>query len=113
MTDDRIRFIYGQQGVSRKRFLNKATEATIRIALVALLVVWCFQIVRPFILPVVWGIIIATAIFPAYRWLGRVMGGRERLAAVVLVLIGLVLLIMPSLMSAGSLVENARCCPRA
>ena len=89
-------------------FLNKATEATIRIALVALLVVWCFQIVRPFLLPVVWGIIIATAIFPAYRWLGRVMGGHEWLAAVVLVLIGLVLLIVPSLMSAGSLVENAR-----
>jgi predicted PurR-regulated permease PerM len=98
----------GTREVQEREFLNKATEATIRIALVAMLVVWCFQIVRPFILPVVWGIIIATAIFPAYRWLGRVMGGRERLAAVVLVLIGLVLLIVPSLMSAGSLVENAR-----
>jgi len=87
--------------------LNKATEATIRIALVALLAAWCFQIVRPFILPVVWGIIIATAIFPTYRWLGRLMGGRERLAAVFLTLIGLILLIVPSLLSAGSLIESA------
>jgi predicted PurR-regulated permease PerM len=87
--------------------LNKATEATIRIALVALLAAWCFQIVRPFILPVVWGVIIATAIFPAYRWLGRLMGGRERLAAVFLTLIGLILLIVPSLLSAGSLIESA------
>jgi predicted PurR-regulated permease PerM len=90
-----------------REFLNKATEATIRIALVALLAAWCFQIVRPFILPVVWGIIIATAIFPTYRWLGRLMGGRERLAAVFLTLIGLILLIVPSLLSAGSLIESA------
>jgi predicted PurR-regulated permease PerM len=87
--------------------LNKATEATIRIALVALLAAWCFQIVRPFVLPVAWGIIIATAAFPAYRWLGRMMGGRERLAAVVLTLIGLMLLIVPSVLSASSLVESA------
>jgi len=91
-----------------REFLNKATEATIRIALVALLAAWCFQIVRPFILPVVWAIIIATALFPAYRQLARILGGRDRLAAGVLVLIGLVLLIVPSVLSAGSLVENAR-----
>ena len=97
----------GKRKVQEREFLNMATEATIRIALVALLAVWCFQIVRPFVLPVVWAIIIATAVFPAYRWLCRMMGGRERLAAVVLTLTGLILLIVPSLLSAGSLVENA------
>lgn len=90
-----------------REFLNRATEATIRIALVALLATWCFQIVKPFLMPVAWAIIIATAIFPAYRWLGRMMGGRERLAAVVLTLSGLILLVVPSVFSAGSLVENA------
>ena len=97
----------GKREVQEREFLNKATEATIRIALVALLAAWCFQIVRPFVLPVVCAIIIATAVFPAYRWLGRMMGGRERLAAVVLTLTGLIMLIVPSLLSAGSLVENA------
>jgi predicted PurR-regulated permease PerM len=98
----------GKREVQEREFLNKATEATIRIVLVALLAAWCFRLVSPFILPVVWAIIIATAIYPGYRWLARTMGGRERLAAVVLVLIGLILLIVPSVMSAGSLVENAR-----
>ena len=37
---------------SDERFLNRAIEATIRIALVAALVVWCFTIVRPFVGPV-------------------------------------------------------------
>jgi predicted PurR-regulated permease PerM len=89
-----------------REFLNKATEATIRIALVALLALWCFQIVRPFIMPVVWAVIIATTIFPAYRWLGQMMGGRERLAAVLLTLTGLILLIVPFLFSAGSVVDS-------
>ena len=100
----------GNREFRERDFLEQGNRSdSSRIALVALLASGCdtFQIVRPFVLPVAWGIIIATAIFPAYRWLGRMMGGRERLAAVVLTLIGLILLIVPSLLSAGSLVENA------
>jgi predicted PurR-regulated permease PerM len=91
-----------------REFLSRATEVTIRIALVALLAAWCFQIVQAFIMPVVWGIIIATAIYPAYRWLGRMLGGRERLPAVILALIGLILVIVPFLLSAGSLVQSVQ-----
>jgi predicted PurR-regulated permease PerM len=98
-----------ETGASQDRdFLNRATETTIRIALVALLVTWCFHIVTPFILPVVWGVIIATTVFPAYRWVGRKMGGRDRLAAVALVVLGILVIIVPSVLSAGSLVENVR-----
>jgi predicted PurR-regulated permease PerM len=93
---------------SDREFLSRTTEATIRIAMVALLVVWCFQIVKVFIMPVAWGIIIATAIFPAYRWLGRSLGGRERVAAVLLVLAGLVLVVVPPIVSAGSLVDSVQ-----
>jgi len=91
----------------KREFLNKTTEATIRIALMIFIVGWCIRIISPFILPVVWGVIIATAVFPAYRWLSRTMGGRNRLAAVILTLVGLVVLIAPSLVSAGSLVRSA------
>jgi len=91
-----------------REFLSRATEATIRIAMVALLAAWCFQIVKPFIMPVVWGIIIATAIYPTYRWLSRILGGRERTAAILLVLTGLILIIAPTVVSAGSLVESVQ-----
>jgi predicted PurR-regulated permease PerM len=91
-----------------REFLSRATEATIRIAMVALLAAWCFQIVKPFIMPVVWGIIIATAIYPTYRWLARILGGRERTAAILLVLTGLILIIAPTVVSAGSLVESVQ-----
>jgi len=96
-----------EKQLQKREFLNKTTEATIRIALVIFIVGWCIRIISPFILPVVWGVIIATAVFPAYRWLSRLMGGRDRLAAVVLTLVGLIVLIAPSLVSAGSLVSSA------
>ncbi len=88
-------------------FLKRAVEASIRIGLIALLVIWCFEVVRPFIQPIVWGIILAIAIHPAYLRLGRVMGGRERLAATILVVGSLLLLIVPSVMITTSLVESA------
>ena len=44
-----------------KLFVARALEATIRIGLVVLLLYWCFQIGRPFIQIIVWGIIIAVA----------------------------------------------------
>ncbi|MCH6561912.1 MAG: AI-2E family transporter [Myxococcales bacterium] len=90
-----------------RAFHKRALEASIRIGLIALLVIWCFEVVRPFIQPIVWGIILAIAIHPAYLRLGRVMGGRERLAATSLVVGSLLLLIVPSVMITTSLVESA------
>ena len=62
-------------------FLRRAIETTIRIGVVALLAAWCFQITMPFIIPIVWGIIIATAVYPGFRLLESALGERRRLAA--------------------------------
>ena len=51
-----------------RAFLVRATEASIRIGLVALLVLWCFNVVRPFIQPVLWGIILAVALAIGAWW---------------------------------------------
>jgi len=79
-----------------QRFLSRATETAIRIGLLALLVAWCFQIVRPFITPVVWGIIIAVATYPLFRKLKGALGGRKKLAATLFTLIALAVLLAPS-----------------
>jgi len=89
-------------------FLSRATEATIRIGVIALLVVWCFQITRPFVVPIVWGTIIATAIYPAYDRLQATLGGRRRLAAVLITLFALVLLFVPAALFTGSLAASAQ-----
>jgi predicted PurR-regulated permease PerM len=91
-----------------KAFVNRALEATIRIGLVVLLVAWCFEIVRPFVIPVFWGMIIAVASYPGYRRLEAWLGGRGFLAASVFAIIGFLLLIGPTVLLAGTLVNSAQ-----
>jgi predicted PurR-regulated permease PerM len=93
--------------VTRDRaFLGRTVEATVRIALIAVLVLYCFQIVRPFLIPVVWGVIIAVAVHPNYLWLQRVLGGRRTLAALLFVVLALVLLITPTVLLSDTLVTG-------
>ena len=89
-----------------KLFLRRALEATIHIGLILLLAAWCFQIVQPFIIPVVWGIIIATATYPAYRWLEDALGGRRGIAATLFTLFMMVILITPTVKLAATLVNG-------
>ena len=62
-------------------------EVAIRLGLLLILVAWCFMIVSPFVLPIMWGIIIAVAIFPLFAKLKSMLGGRNKLAAIVYTLI--------------------------
>jgi len=93
---------------SDKVFLNRALEAAIRIGLVALLVLWCFDIVRPFIVPVIWGVIIAIAAYPGYQQIKKYLGGRGKLAAVVASTVLLIMVLVPTIMLTGTLVESTK-----
>jgi predicted PurR-regulated permease PerM len=66
---------------------------------------WVFGIVRPFVSPVLWGIIIAVAAYPVYLKLVPLCGGRTTLAAVLFTVLGLVLLITPTVLLTSVLVE--------
>jgi predicted PurR-regulated permease PerM len=87
-------------------FAGRAVDAAIKIGLVALLAVWCLEIVRPFMLPLIWGAIIAIASYPGYVSLERRLGGRSRLAAILWTIVGLILVLGPIGTLAGVLVEN-------
>jgi predicted PurR-regulated permease PerM len=97
-----------QNSLNDKLFVTRALDATIHIGLVILLLFYCFQIGRPFIDTIVWGIIIAVAVYPGHQRLQSMLGGRGGLAAALIVLLALVLLIVPTFMLGGSLVETAR-----
>lgn len=90
----------------QKTFVNNALEATIRIGVILLLAVWCFDIARPFIIPIIWGIIIAVAIYPGYLRVRDMMSGRSSAAAALMTVLGLALLITPTVMLSTTLVES-------
>jgi len=89
-----------------EQFSMRTIETVIRVGLLLLLLIWCFQILQPFIVPVVWGVIIAVAIYPVYIKLLSILGGRNRLASIVYTLVMLALLITPTLMVSESLYDT-------
>ncbi|MFV2060418.1 MAG: AI-2E family transporter [Gammaproteobacteria bacterium] len=89
-------------------FTMQAIETTIRLGLIFLLLSWCLDIIRPFILPVIWGIIIAVAIYPLFIKLRAMMGGRNKLAATVYTLVMVGLLVTPTVMISGSLIDSSQ-----
>jgi predicted PurR-regulated permease PerM len=91
-----------------KLFHRRIIEAAIRIGLAFLLVLWCFNLVRPFILLVAWGTIISVAVYPMFEKLQSVLGGRHKLAATLMALIAIALLVIPSVMLSESAIETSQ-----
>lgn len=89
-------------------FIERSLNVAIRVGLVLLLIAWCFTVVRPFVAPIIWGIIIAVATHPAFVRLQWALRGRSGLAATAYVAIFLVVLITPTLLLAGTLVDALR-----
>jgi len=92
----------------KKEYLTRAVETTIRVGVLILLIGWCFWILEPFIPPVIWGIVIAVAVFPIYRRLKDRMGGRGKLAATIITVFFITILILPALKLADSLIAGVR-----
>ena len=85
-----------------------AIDIAIRIGVIALLIALCFNILRPFISPVIWGTILAIALFPVCRSLSGLLGGRIKLAATIISAVLLLCIILPSIRMVGSLVNGTK-----
>jgi predicted PurR-regulated permease PerM len=65
------------------------------MAALALLVVGCFLVLRPFISALLWAAIVCYSTWPLYAWLVRILGGRHRVAAGIMVVITASVLVGP------------------
>ncbi len=96
----------------RAPFLRKdqleasATDFVVRLAFLGLFAWWSLELVRPFVPIVIWAILLAVALYPAYAWLARRLGDRRGLAATVVTLIALATVLGPVSVLAASLVES-------
>ncbi len=88
-------------------FLRRALETSLRLGLILLLAIWCFQIARPFLNPIAWGVILAVASHPIYMALSRALRGRRALAAALMVVIALAVVIVPAALLTSNVVESA------
>jgi predicted PurR-regulated permease PerM len=81
-------------------------DTILRIVVLFLLIAWCIGIILPFIEPVIWGAIIAVAIYPFFAMVKRWLGNRNMLAAVMVTLLVFVILLVPTALLVKSLVEG-------
>ncbi|UCF19181.1 MAG: AI-2E family transporter [Gemmatimonadota bacterium] len=88
------------------KLLRSATDIFIHVALIAIMAVWCFRIFEPFLMPVMWGLIIAVALFPIFRRFRSLLGGRSGLTGLLFALIALVLVIYPTVQISASAVQS-------
>jgi len=94
------------QASDGKLSAQRAVEVAIHVGLVFLLAAWCFLIVKPFIIPILWGMIIAIASYPIYEWMRNKLGGHGKLAAIVFTLLALALLITPTVMLLNTVADT-------
>lgn len=88
--------------------MQKGVEIAIRIGTIALLIIWCFQIIQPFITLVFWGVIIAIAIYPKFMQLVNLSGNRQSLMATLITIAMLLILAGPIIMLGGLVGDNAQ-----
>jgi predicted PurR-regulated permease PerM len=79
-----------------QRLSRKLLDVLIRAGLVFALAVLCYRIFSPFISLMAWALILAVTLYPAQQKLARKIGGRQGLAATLLVLAGIVLIVTPT-----------------
>jgi predicted PurR-regulated permease PerM len=81
-------------------------ELAVRLGVLGLLLYLAFVLIRPFISIVIWSVIIAVALYPLFVWTARTLGGREKLAAVLVTLFNLAIVIGPVTWMAMDLIES-------
>jgi predicted PurR-regulated permease PerM len=87
---------------------RQAIEISIKIAALFFVLAWCYKILHPFIMPVVWAAIIAVAIGPVCGWVQSRIGGNRKLAAIIVTASLLALLITPAVILSEKLYDNVR-----
>jgi predicted PurR-regulated permease PerM len=87
---------------------ERIIQLVIRLGLLALLILWTFLIIQPFVPILTWSAVLAVAFYPAFSWLAKSLGGRPRLAAAILTLVTLGIIIGPAAWLGVSAVEGIR-----
>src|SRR5215475_832653 len=85
-----------------------AVEPVLRIAALGLLLYACVILLLPFVTIGVWSVVLAVALYPAFKWISFWLGGRPRLAAAVVTLLGLLFVIGPATWLILGLIDSVR-----
>jgi len=78
-----------------RRLSSRLLDVLIRAGLIAVLAMLCYVVFAPFLTLMAWALILAITLYPVQRSLARWIGGRQGLAATILVVAGVLLVVAP------------------
>jgi predicted PurR-regulated permease PerM len=78
-----------------KNFVASATASFLQIGAVFAVLYFCYLLAAPFIPVVVWAIVISVAIYPMHTSLTAKLGGKSKLSATILALVGVAIIVIP------------------
>ena len=87
-------------------FRKNMMASFVQIAALVVLVGYCVIIVGPFAGLVIWGVVMAVAIYPLHLKIASLLGDRQKLAATLLVLAGIVLVLYPGWLMVKSMIVS-------
>jgi len=93
---------------NEQHFNRRIIDIAIKLTALAFLVGWCFQIIRPFVLIVIWGAIIAVALHPLHIKLTSTLKGNKKLASGLIALVGISIIALPSVHLTSSAIDSAQ-----
>jgi len=79
-----------------KRVARLLLDVLIRAGLILALVMLCYRVFAPFLVLMVWALILAITLYPLHRLLAARMGGRAGLASTLIVVLGVALIVAPT-----------------
>lgn len=89
-----------------EQVIETSVDVYVRLVVISLIAYLALQFVGPFILVLLWATILAVAIYPVFTWLRGKLGGRSGLSATLIAVVGLAILITPTVMAVQSMVET-------
>jgi predicted PurR-regulated permease PerM len=91
---------------TEKRVARLLLDVLIRAGLILALVLLCYRVFAPFVVLMVWALILAVTLYPLHQALAARMGGRQGWAATLITLLGVALIVAPTAVLLGSLGDS-------
>lgn len=86
---------------------NDVIEISLRLIVLFLLLGWCLMLLAPFVVPVIWGIIIAVSVSPVYAYLLR-LTKKKVLSATLVTLVLLAVVLVPAILLFTSVADDVQ-----
>jgi predicted PurR-regulated permease PerM len=91
-----------------QRLASRLMDVLIRAGLILALALLCYRVFAPFLTLTVWALILAVTLYPLHRAIADKLNGRQGIAATLLVLLGIVLLVVPTAVLMNSLGDTVQ-----